>query len=53
MQRLPDGTLHKVEAGAVQRETWKRTDEGWKMYRVDSVRDKGVLVDDAPYPPTP
>ena len=52
MQRFPDGTLHKVEAGAVQRETWKKTAEGWKMYRVDNVRDSGVFVDDKPYQST-
>ena len=46
MQRLPDGTLHKVEAGAVQRETWRKTAEGWKLYLVDNIRDTGVLVDD-------
>jgi hypothetical protein len=32
MQRFPDGSLHKVEAGAVQRETWRRTTQGWKPY---------------------
>ena len=37
MQRFPDGTLHKVEAGAVQRETWRKTAEGWKLYRVDKI----------------
>lgn len=51
MQRFPDGTLHKVEAGVVQRETWKRTAAGWKLYKVDNIRDKGVLVDDKPYQP--
>ena len=51
MQRFPDGTLHKVEAGAVQRETWKRTAAGWKLYRVDDIRNDGVLVDDRPYKP--
>ena len=51
MQRFPDGTLHKVEAGAIQRETWKRTAEGWKLYRVDNVRDNGLLVDDKPFKP--
>lgn len=51
MQRLPDGTLHKVEAGAVQRETWRKTAEGWKLYLVDQIRDTGVLVDDKPYNP--
>jgi len=51
MQRLPDGTLHKVEAGAVQRETWRKTAEGWKLYLVDQIRDSGVFVDDKPYNP--
>jgi len=51
MQRLPDGTLHKVEAGAVQRETWRKTAEGWKLYLVDQIRDTGVFVDDKPYNP--
>ena len=49
MQRLSDGTLHKVEAGAVQREQWKRTPQGWKLHRVDNVRDAGIFVDDKPY----
>ena len=49
MQRFPDGTLHKVEAGVVQRETWKKTTEGWKLYRVDNIRDGYLLVDDKPY----
>jgi ketosteroid isomerase-like protein len=53
MQRLPDGTLHKVEAAVVQRETWKRTTQGWKLYSVDNIRDGSVLVDDKPYPPAP
>jgi ketosteroid isomerase-like protein len=53
MQRLPDGTLHKVEARVVQRETWKRTTQGWKMYTVDNIRDGFVLVDDKPYKPAP
>lgn len=51
MQRFPDGTLHKVESSAVQRETWKKTAEGWKLYRVDNIRDGGLLVDDKPYKP--
>ncbi len=53
LQRLPDGSLHKVEARAVQRETWQKTSEGWKLHRVESVRSEGVLVDDKPYQPTP
>ncbi|MGH9837155.1 MAG: YybH family protein [Blastocatellia bacterium] len=51
MQRLPDGQLHKVEAGVVQRETWKKTAAGWKLYRVDNIRDGDLLVDDKPYKP--
>jgi len=51
MQRLPDGVLHKVEAAAVQREWWKRTAEGWKLHKVDDIRDAGLLVDDKPYKP--
>ena len=51
MQRFPDGTLHKVEAGVVQRETWKKTAEGCKLYRVDKIRGDYVLVDDKPYKP--
>ena len=45
MQRLSDGQLHKVESGAVQRETWKKTAEGWRLYRVDNIRDKGLFID--------
>lgn len=48
MQRLSDGQLHKVESGAVQRETWKKTAEGWKLYRVDNIRDKGLFIDGNP-----
>ena len=51
MQRFPDGTLHKVESAVVQRETWKKTVEGWKLYRVDNIRDGDLLVDDKPYKP--
>lgn len=51
MQRLADGTLHKVEARVVQRETWKHMASGWKMYSVDNIRDSNVLVDDKPYQP--
>lgn len=49
MQRFPDGTLHKVESAVVQRESWKKTAEGWKLHRVDNIRDGGVLVDDKAY----
>lgn len=45
MQRFPDGQLRKVESGAVQRETWKETAKGWKLYRVDNIRDSGLYID--------
>lgn len=51
MQRFPDGTRHKVESAVVQRETWKKTAESWKLYRVDNIRGGGLLVDDKPYQP--
>jgi ketosteroid isomerase-like protein len=44
MQRLADGTLAKVESGVVQRETWKRTADGWKLYRVDDIKDGELRV---------
>jgi len=53
MQQLADGTLHKVEARVVQRETWKNTAQGWKMYTVDNIRDSSILIDDKPYQPAP
>jgi ketosteroid isomerase-like protein len=49
MQRLQDGMLHKVEAKVVQTETWKKLDDGWRLYRVTNVRDAVLLVDDKPY----
>jgi ketosteroid isomerase-like protein len=49
MQRFPDGGTHKVESAVVQRETWKQTPEGFRLYRVDNIRDGELLVDDAPY----
>jgi len=52
MQQLADGTQHKVEARVVQRETWKHTVQGWKMYTVDNIRNGSVLIDDKPYQPT-
>ena len=53
MQRFPDGSLHKVDSRVVQRETWKHTADGWKLYRVDNIQDGSIFVDDKPYKPTP
>jgi ketosteroid isomerase-like protein len=52
MQRLADGNLHKVEAGAVQRETWRKTADGWKMCKVEDVRSTSLFVDGQPYKPS-
>lgn len=48
MALRPDGLVHHVETWATQRETWRRTEDGWKLYRVDSVRDQRRLVDGQP-----
>src|SRR6185503_18942682 len=48
MAQRPDGLVHHVETWATQREAWKRTADGWKLYRVDNVRDQKRLVDGKP-----
>jgi ketosteroid isomerase-like protein len=45
MQRFPDGSVHKVQAKAVQREWFRRTPEGWRLYKVDDIKDLGTWVD--------
>jgi ketosteroid isomerase-like protein len=40
-----DGKVHHVETWATQRETWRKTPQGWKLRRVDGVRDQRRLVD--------
>lgn len=40
-----DGKVHHVESWVTQRETWRRTPEGWKLYRVDNLRDLRSLID--------
>ena len=45
MALRPDGKVHHVETWATQRETWLRTPQGWKLRRVDGVRDQRRLVD--------
>lgn len=48
MALRPDGLVHHVETWATQDETWRRTPDGWRLYRVDSVRDQRRLVDGQP-----
>jgi ketosteroid isomerase-like protein len=45
LQRFPDGTLHEVETRVVQRESWRQTAGGWKLHRVDRIRDGVTFVD--------
>ena len=45
MALRPDGKVHHVETWATQREIWLRTPAGWKLRRVDGVRDQRRLVD--------
>jgi hypothetical protein len=47
-QRLGDGTLHEVRTSVVQRESWKRTPEGWLLWRVDEIQPGKTLVDGKP-----
>lgn len=48
MALRPDGQVHHVETWVTQRETWRRTADGWKLYRVDSIRDQRRLIDGHP-----
>jgi ketosteroid isomerase-like protein len=38
-QPNPQGLLRRVETSVTQRETWRRTPDGWKLAFVDEVRD--------------
>ncbi len=49
-QRLPDGALHEVRTSVVQRESWKKTPEGWLLWRVDEIQPGQTLVDGNPVP---
>lgn len=43
-----DGKVHHIETWATQDETWRRTPDGWKLYRVENVRDQRRLIDGQP-----
>ena len=43
-----DGKVHHIETWVTQRETWRRTPAGWKLYRVDNLRDQRRLIDGQP-----
>jgi ketosteroid isomerase-like protein len=48
MARRSDGLVHHVETWVTQREIWRRTPDGWQLYRVDSIRDQRRLIDGQP-----
>jgi hypothetical protein len=45
MMRRAGGKIERVENWVTQRETWIRTPAGWKIRRVDNIRDQRVLID--------
>ena len=46
------GKRRKVETSVVQRETWAKTPDGWKLKSVDNVRDQKRFVDGKRVDPT-
>ncbi len=46
------GQRRKVETSVIQRETWTKTPEGWKLKSVDNVRDQKKFVDGKRVDPT-
>jgi hypothetical protein len=50
LMRRPEGKIQRVENWVTQRETWVSTPEGWKIRRVDNIRDQRVLIDGVPRP---
>jgi SnoaL-like domain len=46
------GTLRKVVTSVMQRETWSKTADGWKLKSVDNVRDQKRYVDGKRVDPT-
>ncbi len=48
MHLRSDNRVHHVETWVTQRETWRRTADGWKLARVDRIRDQRRLVDGQP-----
>ncbi|HJQ12031.1 MAG TPA: nuclear transport factor 2 family protein [Gemmatimonadaceae bacterium] len=44
----PDGQVHHIQTWVTQRETWRKTADGWKLRVVDQVHDQRRLVDGKP-----
>lgn len=51
-QRDMAGKLRKVDTSVLQRETWVKTPDGWKLKSVDNVRDQKRFVDGKRVDPT-
>ena len=47
-----EGKRRKVETSVIQRETWAKTPDGWKLKSVDNVRDQKRIVDGKRVDPT-
>jgi ketosteroid isomerase-like protein len=47
-QIIADGRAHTVHTEVTQRETWRKTAEGWKLALVDEVRDPVRVQDGQP-----
>lgn len=43
-----DNKVHHVETWVTQRERWRLTPQGWKLAKVDEIRDQKRLVDGEP-----
>jgi hypothetical protein len=39
------GRLHTIETSTTQRETWVKTEDGWKLKFVDNIHNRWTLVD--------
>lgn len=48
MSLRPDGKEHHVQTWVTQRETWRKTADGWKLRVVDQVHDQRRLIDGQP-----
>jgi ketosteroid isomerase-like protein len=51
-QRDLAGKLRKVDTSVLQRETWVKTADGWKLKSVDNVRDQKRFIDGKRVDPT-
>jgi hypothetical protein len=43
-----DGKPHEVEANVIHRDTWVRTDEGWKLKLTEELKQTKFTVDGKP-----